>query len=196
VTSSQGIQFPNVDGCAPAWRGDGALSVVLDGNIVIARRHGSPSIFFSRLQLTEALRAAGVENGAEWRFAQVSWFGLTSFVAALEGQTGEAAVAVFAQGGLESFLPEPGARIEDLRASPLGNFGFALIHPEREYVMVSRGGDPIAIPHVRGAEAITWSPDERYVAIATDDETVIGRTGSTSVMTTLPFGARALAWLT
>jgi hypothetical protein len=62
--------------------------------------------------------------------------------------------------------------------------------------MVSRGGDPIAIPHVRGAEAITWSPDERYVAIATDDETVIGRTGSTSVMTTLPFGARALAWLT
>jgi hypothetical protein len=196
VTSSQGIQFPNVDGCAPAWRGDGALGVVLDGNIVIARRHGSPFIFFSRLQLTEALRAAGVENGAEWRFAQVSWFGLTSFVAVLEGQTGEAAVAVFAQGGLESFLPEPGARIEDLRASPLGNFGFALIHPEREYVMVSRGGDPIAIPHVRGAEAIAWSPDERYVAIATDDETVIGRTGSTSVMTTLPFGARALAWLT
>ena len=80
--------------------------------------------------------------------------------------------------------------------SPLGNFGFALIHPEREYVMVSRGGDPIAIPHVRGGEAMTWSPDERYVAIATDDETVIGRTGTTSVMTTLPFGASALAWLT
>ena len=55
--------------------------------------------------------------------------------------------------------------------------------------MVSRGGDRIAIPHVRGAEAIAWSPDERYVAIATDDETVIGRTGTTSVVTTLPFGA-------
>ncbi len=195
VTSSQGIRFPNVDGCAPAWRTDGALSVVLDGNIVIARRHGSPFMFFSRLQLAEALRAAGVEND-EWRFAQVSWFGLASFVAVLEGEKGEAAVAVFAQGGLESFLAEPGARIEDLRSSPLGNFGFALIHPEREYVMVSRGGDLIAIPHVRGADAIAWSPDERYVAIATDDETVIGRTGSTSVVTTLPFGAHALAWLT
>ena len=63
--------------------------------------------------------------------------------------------------------------------------------------MVSRGGDPIAIPHVRGAEAIAWSPDERYVAIATDE-----RNGdrphraATSVMTTLPFGAHALAWLT
>ena len=62
--------------------------------------------------------------------------------------------------------------------------------------MVSRGGDPIAIPHVRGADAIAWSPDERYIALATDDETVIGRTGTTSVMTTLPFGAHALAWLT
>jgi len=196
VTTSQGLQFPNVDGCAPAWREDGALSVVLDGNIVIARRHGSPFIFFSRPQLTEALQAARVENGAEWRFAQVSWFGLTSFVAVLEGQAREAAVAVFAHGGLESFLPEQGGRIEDLRASPLGNFGFALIHPEREYMMVSRGGDPIAIPRVRGAEAIAWSPDERYVALATDDETVIGRTGTTSVMTTLPFGAHALAWLT
>jgi hypothetical protein len=196
MTSSDGIRFPNVDGCAPAWRADGALSVIFDGNIVVVRRHGDPFIFFSRPQLTDALRAAGVENAAEWRFAQVGWFGLTSFVAVVEEPTGEAAIAVSARGGLESFLPEPGARIEDLRASPLGNFGFALAHPEREYVMVSRGGDPIAIPHVRGAEAIAWSPDERYVAIATDDETVIGRTGTTSVVTTLPFGARALAWLT
>jgi hypothetical protein len=62
--------------------------------------------------------------------------------------------------------------------------------------MVSRGGDLIAIPHVRGAEAIAWSPDELYVAIATDDETVIGRTGTTDVVITLPFGAHALAWLT
>jgi hypothetical protein len=129
-------------------------------------------------------------------FAQVGWFGLTSFVAVVQEPTSEAAIAVFARGGLETFLPEPGARIEDLRASPLGNFVIALVHPEREYVMVSRGGDPIAIPPCPRCEAVAWSPDERYVAIATDDETVIGRTGTTSVVTTPPFGARALAWLT
>lgn len=193
VTSSKGIQFPNVPGCAPAWRADGTLSVVQNGAIVLSRRHGPPFAFFSRSQLADAL-AGTVEAPEAWRFTQVSWFGLTSFVAAVEGPT-ETAIAVFAQGGLESFLPEPGARVQDLRASPLGNFGFALVHPEREYVMASRGGDLIAIPHVRGAEAIAWSPDERYVAIATDDETVIARTGTTAVMTTLPFGARALAWL-
>lgn len=195
VTSSQGLQFPNVDGCAPAWREDGALSVVLDGNIVIARRHGSPFIFFSRPQLAEALRAAGVEDADEWRLSQVSWFGLTSFVAILQ-KPGDSAAAVFAQGGLETFLPHLGANIEDLRASPNGNFAFARADPQREYVMVSRGGDAISLPTVRGARAIAWSPDERYVAISTEGETIIARTGSTTVVTTLPFGAHALAWLT
>jgi hypothetical protein len=195
VRSSEGVQFPNVPGCAPGWRADGALSVILDGNVVIARRHGRPFIFFSRPQLAEALRAGGVEDADEWRLSQVSWFGLTSFVAILQ-KPGDSAAAVFAQGGLETFLPHLGANIEDLRASPNGNFAFARADPQREYVMVSRGGDAISLPTVRGARAIAWSPDERYVAISTEGETVIARTGSTKVTTTLPFGAHALAWLT
>ena len=189
------MQFPNVNGCAPAWRGDGGLSVVLDGNLVVARRHGSPFIFFSRPQLAEALRSAGVEDAGQWRFAQVGWFGLTSFVAILE-RPGDTAAAVFAQGGLETFLPHIGADIEDLRVSPIGNFAFARADPDREYVMVSRGGDAMTLPAVKGATAITWSPDELYVAIATDDEVLIGRTGTTQLVATLPFGAHALAWLT
>jgi len=195
VRSSEGVQFPNVAGCAPGWRADGALSVVLDGNVVIARRHGRPFIFFSRPQLAEALRAGGVEDADEWRLTQVSWFGLASFVAILR-KSGDSAAAVFAQGGLETFLPHLGASIEDLRASPNGNFAFARVDPQREYVMVSRGGDAISLPPVRGARAIAWSPDELYVAIATEDETVIARTGSIKVLATLPFGAHALAWLT
>lgn len=195
VRSTEGVQFPNVAGCAPGWRADGALSVVLDGNVVIARRHGRPFIFFSRPQLAYALRAGGVEDAGEWRLTQVSWFGLTSFVAILQ-KPGDSAAAVFAQGGLETFLPHLGANIEDLRASPNGNFAFARVDPQREYVMVSRGGDAIGLPTVRGARAIAWSPDERYVAISTEGETVIAHTGSTKVMTTLPFGAHALAWLT
>jgi hypothetical protein len=195
VRTSGGVQFPNVDGCAPAWREDGALSVVRDGNIVIARRHGAPFIVFSRPQLTEALGAAGVDDAGAWRLAQVSWFGLTSFVAILE-KRGDSAAAVFAQGGLETFVPRIGAHIEDLRASPIGNFAFARVDPEREYAMLSRGGDPIGLPTVRGATAIAWSPDERYVAISTDDATVVARTGTTKAIATLPFGARALDWLT
>ena len=62
--------------------------------------------------------------------------------------------------------------------------------------MVSRGGDAIDLPAVGGATALAWSPDEVYVAVATEDETVIARTGSTKIVATLPFGAHALAWLT
>ena len=195
VRSSEGVEFPNVIGCAPAWRADGTLSVVVDGNIVIARRHGRPSIFFSRPQLTEALRAGGVEDADEWRLRLVTWFGLASFVTILQ-KPGDSAAAVFAQGGLETFLPHVGAHVEDLRASPNGNFAFARVDPQREYVMVSRGGDPIGLPAVRGAQALAWSPDERYVAISTDSETVVALTGSTDIVTTLPFGAHALDWLT
>jgi hypothetical protein len=197
VTSSEGVQFPNVQGCAPAWRTDGALSVIRDGDIVIARRHGAPQIFFTRDQLAEALRTVAVANSDAWTFTQLSWFGLTSFVAVVQGARADrTGIAVFAQGGLETFIRENGVTIEDLRSSPLGNFAFARLEPEREYMMVSRGGDPVTIPRVPGARALAWSPDELYVAIATENETVIARTGSTDIVARLPFGARALAWLT
>ena len=195
MRSTEGVEFPNVNGCAPAWRADGALSVILDGNIWVARRHGRPFVFFSRPQLAGALRAAGVDHPDEWRFVQVSWFGLTSFVAILQ-RPGDTAIAAFASGGVETYLPHLGAHVEDLRASPNGNFAYAHVDPEREYVMVSRGGQRISLPVVREARAIAWSPDESYVAISNNSETVIARTGSTNVMTTLSFGANALAWLT
>ena len=195
VTSSEGVQFPNVQGCAPAWRADGALSVVRDGEIVIARRHGAPFYFFTRSQLAYELRSAAVDNPGEWRFRQVAWFGLTSFVAILE-RPGDTGAAVFAQGAVQTFLPHIGAHVDDLRASPIGNFAFARVDPQREYVMVSRGGEAISLPAVRQATAIAWSPDELYVAIVTDSETMIARTGSTKVIARLPFGGRALAWLT
>lgn len=197
VTSGDGsFQLPDLEGCAPAWRADGFLGVVRDGEIVVTRRHGGPFTFFTRAELAEALTGR-IDHPADWGFAQISWFGLSSFVAVLQGSRSEqTAIAVFAQGGLETFIPETGETIEDLHASPLGNFAFARVDPQREYVMVSRGGDPLTIPPVRDARALTWSPDEVYVAIATEDETVIARTDTTGIVATLPFGARGLTWLT
>jgi hypothetical protein len=198
VTSGDGsFQLPDLEGCAPAWRADGFVSVIRNGEIVVARRHGGPFTFFSHSELAHALRTGAVANASAWRFTQVSWFGVTSFVAVVQGaRSDQRAIAVFAQGGLETFIPEPGVTIQDLHASPTGNFAFARLEPEREYVMVARSGDQVTIPSVRGARALTWSPDEAYVAIATDSETVIARTGTTKVIATLPWGAKGLSWLT
>lgn len=196
--SSADAQFTlgPVRGCAPAWRADGALSVVRDGSIVVVRRRGAERAFMTREQLGAALRTL-VERPETYSFAEVEWFGLSSFVAIVRGERPwETAAAVFARGGLESFFPQFGGHIEGLRASPIGNFAFARTDPGRQYVMVTRGGEEIRLPGIANARAIAWSPDERWVAIATRTATFIARTGNQRVFARVPFGARALEWTT
>ena len=148
----------------------------------------------TREELGAALRTL-VERPETYSFAEVEWFGLSSFVAIVRGERPwETAAAVFARGGLESFFPQFGGHIEGLRASPLGNFAFARTNPGRQYVMVTRGGEEMRIPRIANARAIAWSPDESWVAIATRTATFIARTGTDAVFARVPFGARALDW--
>jgi hypothetical protein len=195
LASSDGrVRFADVRGCAPAWRPDGALSVVRDGEIVVVRRRGPEQVFFTRERLGAALRTL-VERPETYSFVEVQWFGLSSFVALVRGERPwETAAAVFARGGLESFFPQFGGHIESLRASPLGNYAFARTDPGRQYVMVTRGGEEMRIPGIANARALTWSPDESWIAIATRTATFIAHTGSSEVFARVPFGARALDW--
>jgi len=195
ITSSDGqLSLGPIRGCAPAWRADGALAVIRDGSIVVVRRHGPEQLFMTREELDATLRGT-VERPETYSFAEVAWFGLSSFVAIVHGERPwETAAAVFAGGGLETFFPEFGGHIEDLRASPLGNFAFARTNPGRQYVMVSRGGDEMRIPQIANARAIAWSPDETWVAIATRTATFIARTGTEAVFARVSLGAQALDW--
>jgi hypothetical protein len=64
----------------------------------------------------DATRRGTVERPETYSFAEVAWFGLSSFVAIVHGERPwETAAAVFAGGGLETFFPEFGGHIEDLR---------------------------------------------------------------------------------
>jgi hypothetical protein len=196
VTSGDGnILFANVRGCAPAWRTDGALSVIRNGDVVVVPRRGPQRRFSSHEQLADALGSL-VERPGTYVFSEVQWSGLASFVAIVHGQRPwETAVVVFAQGGLESFFPVLGGHIEDLHATPLGNFALARTVPAREYVMVSRSGDEMRLPGIANARAIAWSPDESRVAIATRTAVFIAPLGSTQPTNRLSFGAAPLGWL-
>jgi hypothetical protein len=196
VRSGDGkILFLDIRGCAPAWRADGALSVVRNGDIVVVRRRGPQLSFYTHEQLGDALGSL-VERPATYVFSEVRWFGLSSFVAIVHGRRPwETAAVVFARGGLESFFPVLGGHIEDLQASPLGNFAFARTVPAREYVMVSRGGVEMRLPGIANARAIAWSPDESRVAIATRNAVFIARLGSAQPSNRLSIGAAALGWL-
>jgi hypothetical protein len=185
----------SVRGCAPAWRDDGALSVIHNGDLVIVRRHGPARVFASRQDLSELL-ADELPGGGSYTLVEVRWLALTTFAAIARGrQPWQLVILVYTQGRLELVHSEFGHRISDLRVSPLGtSIAFARNSLGREFAMITRSGDEMPIPRIANARDITWSPDEIWVALATRTTTVIARTGSRNVVERLPVGGDSLEW--
>jgi hypothetical protein len=181
-------------GCGPAWRGDGDVSVIRDGNLVIAPRRGDPRVFMSRNAISAQI-SSQLPDSQTYELTEVRWLDGLTFAAILSGrQPWQRAVAVFSQGGLETIVPEFGQRISSLRASPLGNLGFAHNQLGREFVMLTRRGKEVPLPRIANARAIAWSPDERWVALMTRTTTFIARTGTRQVVRQIPVGGDALDW--
>ena len=53
----------------------------------------------------------------------------------------------------------------------------------------------MALPGIANARAFAWSPDEKWVAIATRTTTFIARTGLRDVVQQVPVGGDSLVWL-
>jgi hypothetical protein len=195
VGTSEGRHLFRMAGCAPAWREDGSVSVIRKGELFIARRRGSPRIFFSREQLAQSL-AGRVPAGERFELVEVAWLTLTNFAAIVRGpHPWERAVAFLSPGGLGTLVPRLGSRISDLRVSPLGNLAFASNQLGRGFVMLTEAGVEVPLPRIANARAIAWSPDEEWVALATRTATFIARTGSRRVAFRIPVGGDTLAWL-
>jgi hypothetical protein len=195
VGTSEGRHLFRIAGCAPAWREDGSVSVIRAGELFTARRRGSPRIFFSREQQAQGL-AGRVPAGERFELVEVGWLTLTNFAAIVRGpHPWERAVAFLSPGGAGTLVPELGQRVSDLRVSPLGNVAFARNRLGREFVMLTDAGVEVPLPRIANARAITWSPDEEWVALATRTATFIARTGSRRVVFRVPAGGDTLAWL-
>lgn len=189
-----GFRF-RLRGCAPAWRPDGDVSVIRDGNLVVAPRRGGPRMFISRSAISAQI-SRQLPDSKSYELAEVQWLDRSSFAAILSGrQPWQRAVAVFGEGSLEMIVPEFGQRISSLRASPLGNLGFAHNQLGREFVMLTRAGKGVPLPRIANARAIAWSPDERWVALTTRTTTFIASTGTRLVVKQIPVGGDALVWL-
>jgi hypothetical protein len=191
--TADGLLF-RLRGCAPAWRPNGDVSVVRDGNLVVAPRHGGPRVYISRNAISSQI-SGQLPNSTSYELAEVQWLDQSTFAAILSGrQPWQRAVAVFGQGALERVVPEFGQRISSLTASPHGNLGFAHNQPGREFVMLTRAGKEVPLPRIANARAIAWSPDERWVALMTPTTTFIARTGTRQVVRQIPVGGDALDW--
>jgi hypothetical protein len=81
-----------------------------------------------------------------------------------------------------------------LRPSPNGTY-FAAFTPEG-LLWFDRDADPLAFPAaVRSPHAVTWSPDERWMALATAESVYVFRTDrSTERIIRIPLAVRDLDW--
>jgi hypothetical protein len=194
VALTGGPSLLHVRGCGAAWRVDGSVGVIRDGELVVARRRGQPRIFFSQGQLAQALEGQA-PAGERFELAEVAWLSLTNFAAIVQGpKPWERAIGFLSPGG-GTVVPELGQHISSLRASPLGNVAFAHNQLGREFVMITPAGREVPLPRIANARAIAWSPDERWVALATRTTTFIARTGTRQVVLRIPVGGESLDWL-
>jgi hypothetical protein len=198
VGTSEGRSEFSLAGCEPAWRSDGALTVIRSGGLVVTRSIGQPSDLLSRSQLADLL-AGAFPRARSYRLTEVSWLDTTRVAAIVHGvRPWEEGVVVLSTllGELRYSEPKFGAGLADLRASPLGDYiAYGVTRLGREYTMTTMDGREVRLPRIGNALNVAWSPDEKHIAISTRTRTFIARTDSREVVFELPAGGRSLAWL-
>jgi hypothetical protein len=197
VGTSEGRPALTLSGCEPAWRPDGALTVVRGGGLVVTRSIGRPSDLLTRAQLAERL-AGAIPDAPNYGLTQISWLDRNRVAAIVHGAKPwqEGVVVLSLQGDLVYSGTRFGAGLDDLRTSPLGDYiAFGVTRLGREYTMMTMDGRVVRLPRIGNALNVAWSPDEKHVVISTRTTTFIARTDSREVVFELPAGGRSLAWL-
>ena len=195
VASLDSGQILRLRGCSPSWRPDGAVTVIHDGDLLVARRRGRPFVFLSREELAAEL-AGKLQGGRAYDLREVARHGAVAFAGIVAGpKPWQRALVYYTPEGVTGVIPELGRDISGVRVSPLGNIAFARGEAGREYVMVDPSGNEIPLPRIGNAYAIAWSDDERWVAVSTRTATFIARTGTRRIVMRLALGGETLEWL-
>jgi hypothetical protein len=196
IVDSQLDLAARTPGCAPAWRSDGALSVIRGGNLILWRRHARSVVFLSREELANELEGA-LERGRTYRLVEVAWHGTQAFFGIVAGdEPWQRALIAYAPEGVNDVIPELGQDISSVRVSPEGSYvAFVRETAGREIVVLDGSEREQPLPRIGNVRAIAWSPDERWVALSTRTRTFIARAGTARVVLQIPVGGESLAWL-
>jgi hypothetical protein len=145
--------FPGA--CAPAWRADGSLSFVRDGELVLVPNLRDEHVLLSRADVTTTLRAGS-------RLLEAAWFDDDTYAAAVR-RGRETRLAVFRGNKLVARPTFSSPRIDELRttgrvvAARTGTSGPAI-------TFLSRTGREILT--VQGGHSVSWSPRGAVAAVA------------------------------
>jgi hypothetical protein len=198
-------------GCMPAWRPDGALTAVYGGQVIRLRPCGSfPCIAIPLAELERAARLHPAIPDAAERVRPVvdgvAWITDARAAVAISPRLPGAdfgpigTVAFFEDGRL---LPTTQLHFrntgEPLAASPHGTYV-----TQNAGLILRRDGSLLTVPpHFLDARALAWSPDERFLALATRFAVAIvsvasleryDRVGGGLREVTIPQTAADLAW--
>ena len=201
-------------GCAPAWKPTGALTAVRDGEVVEyvpvpERGRLDARVVLGRDALARAVRRAvsgapaGAPAAAHPRVEAVAWLSDTRFAAIVHGAGTFGApedelLALFEGDRLVRTAPCCWSDLAQLRVSPLRRF--VAVRSERGLIVVDRSGRAVPLPRGRATgRALAWSPDERWLAVATGSAVAfLGLEGGVPAAgrpaASIPLRARELAW--
>lgn len=172
-------------GCAPAWRPDGTLTYVRDREVVQLDMSCRGGGGFCTRRLLSRPELGGL--GA----VEILWLDRRTLALLAPGR-----VALYRDGSPVGHADLGPHRLTGLEASPRGTFLAVRSGGPETIVVLDRALRRVPLP-ADGGRAIAWSPDERWVALATVDAIVLSPVREPGERTIrLPLRARDLAWRT
>jgi len=198
--------------CSPAWQPDGTLTLGSERGILslspgcyrTAAAGACATLAVSRDELGVAISRLPGSRSLE--IQEVAWLSDSRLVAVIEvgypdGSVDDV-VAVFENGRL---IGEPAVndRFDDLRVSPRGSYFVVRARGFRGLWFFDAEGQLLTRNPIPSGHHVTWSPDERWTAIATGGRTTyLFRTaqvrrfdsGTPPLLLRLPVYAADLAW--
>jgi hypothetical protein len=192
-------------GCEAAWKPDGTVTFVRDGEVRRFVRcpgdaRGSPLLcsepILTRAELARQLRRWGWASFGPG-VKELVWLDSGSFAAIVEQRAREGAddsLALVDAGRLGAAPVGPYDELSGLTPSPTGARVAAFETEHDTIVAIDRGGSriPLAFP---GGWGIAWSPDENWIAEATERGIYVFRADDESPEPIqIPVAARGLLW--
>lgn len=214
--TADGSVYGGSPGCAPAWRPDGVLTVAYRREVVrfrlpCRRTTFCPVTLIPRAELERAARRhptvpdppihvrALVEDVA-WLSNERAAVSLSIELGARYDRVGPLnALAFFRRGRLDATPPYYRETGGDLAASPRGTY----VTETPDVILRADGSGVTLPPHLQDARDFAWSPDERFLAMATRFAIVViavesleryDRTGGGLRSVTVPETALQLEW--
>ena len=192
------VTYP-LAGCEPAWRPDGRLTVVHRGGLWEAEPPDArPRPFLSAAELRSLFdELLPPPDARSLEVTEAVWPSDTRLVAVLRKLEEPRYLLAAFQGKRLRLWRCCFEDLRTLRVSPAG--GFVDVASEQGALVFDRGGGffPVGIAAGRPADAVAWSPSDRFVAVARAGSVIVLDPGSEGLreIARLPIEAADLRWV-